>query len=267
MNLSVSNLAWPAEDLAPMLAALQEIGIDAVEIAPTAVWPSAPAVSSREVGDLRGLLADHGLQVSGLQSLLYGHPEFQLMDRSCWNDMSTHLRAVIALAGELQAGVAVFGSPKNRLRGARSEAQADEMAAEFFAGLIPDLQAAGVVLALEPNAPAYGADYLTHYADTVRLADLVGSPWVGPQVDTGCLTLVADDPAAAVQHRTPVHVHVSVPQLGAPPGEIDHEAVASNLRAIPYEGWVVLEMLAQPNPRETAIASARWLAETYGDPL
>jgi sugar phosphate isomerase/epimerase len=175
---------------------------------------------------------------------------------------------VLDLAGALGAKAAVFGSPKNRLRGDIPATEADEIAAEFFSGLGPVLQRNDVILTLEPNAPAYGADYLIRYADVVRLASLVDSPWIQPQIDTGCLAMVGDDTVAGVRFRAPGHVHVSAPYLGLPPDGMDHTAVADALRSQSYAGWVVLEMLPTGDDPRAAVASAmNWLRRTYGREL
>ena len=265
MKLSVSNLAWGGLDFADTVAALAELGITGVEIAPTALWPSAPDVTDTDLTLLRQVLDDHGLRVSGLQSLLYGHPEFQLLEPDRWPGLRDHLLRVLDLGHRLDADVAVFGSPKNRLRGALDESAADELAAQFFASIVPELQSAGVVLTLEPNAPAYGADYLTTYPAVVRLADLIGSEYVQPQIDTGCLAMVGEQPAEAAELRLPRHVHVSAPHLAPVPGEADHAPLAGSLSALGYDHWVVLEMLADPAaPKDTVVRCARWLVDTYG---
>lgn len=264
MRLSASNLAWGAHDFGELVAALKNHGLEGVEIAPTALWPESPDAPDAEVAALRSSLDDAGLQVSGLQSLLYGQPDLQLFDRTTWPRLTEHLRRMVALAARLDASCAVFGSPRNRLRGGLSAEQADQLAAAFFQTLEPDLAASRVVLTLEPNAPAYGADYLTHYEDVVRLSDLVGSDWVRPQIDTGCLAMVDDDAAIAALSRTPGHVHASAPNLLPPPGGVDHDRVAAALHDTGYEGWVVLEMLPSgDDPRSAAINAIDWLRETY----
>lgn len=265
IRLSISNLAWPdapVDDVAPRLGA---VGIDGVELAPTAIWPEAPNVPVAQVRAYARRWQAHGLTVSGIQSLLYGHPELQILDRDRWPAMREHLGAMVRLAYELDSQVAVFGSPKNRVRGELAVPAANAVCAEFLTSLLPVLEGCGVVLALEPNAPAYGADYLTHYADTVALSDLVASPWVQPQIDTGCMSMVDDPPEQAIHDRLPAHVHISTPNLLPPPGPINHHAIGQSLATSRYDGWVVLEMLqASTQPLEVAVQSARWLTETYG---
>ena len=265
IRLSISNLAWPrtpVDDVAPQL---KDAGMDGVELAPTAIWPRAPHVPSQEVREYAERWRDQGLAVSGIQSLLYGHPEFQVFDRDTWPAMREHLTLMIRLARDLDTHIAVFGSPKNRVRGELGDPEANEMCAEFLANLVPVLADCEVVLTLEPNAPAYGADYLTRYADSVALSDLIATPWIQPQVDTGCLIMVDDEPAQAVRTRIPAHVHISTPNLEPPPGTVDHIALREALGNSHYGGWVVLEMLqALPDPLEFAARSAQWLTDTYG---
>lgn len=265
MRLSISNLAWPDTPIHEVAPRIKQAGMDGVELAPTAIWPHAPHVPSGEVRDYAQRWRDHGLTVSGIQSLLYGHPEFQIFDRDTWPSVREHLTSMIRLASDLGTHIAVFGSPKNRVRGELGDTAANAMCREFFTGLLPVLGDCGVVLSLEPNAPAYGADYLTHYAEIVALSELIASPWIQPQVDTGCLTMVHDDPAQAVWTQIPSHVHISTPNLLPPPGSVDHIALQKALVANRYDGWVVLEMLrATTDPLEAAVQSARWLTDTYG---
>lgn len=264
MRLSISNLAWPKAPVDEVAPRMKEAGMDGVELAPTAIWPHTPHVPSMEVREYAQRWHDHGLAVSGIQSLLYGHPEFQVFDRDTWPAMHEHLASMIQLAHDLDTHIAVFGSPKNRIRGEISNTEANAMCGEFLSELLPALANCNVILTLEPNAPAYGADYLTHYADTVALSKLIGSPWIQPQVDSGCLHMVHDDPAQAVRTHIPVHVHISTPNLLPPPGPVDHDALREALLSSGYDGWVVLEMLqATANPVETAIESAQWLVDTY----
>lgn len=263
-RLSISNLAWPDAPVETVAPRLKASGLDGVELAPTVIWPDAPHVPAKVVREYADRWRDHGLAVSGIQSLLYGRPELQLFDRRTWPGLTSHLTQMLTLAREVDTHIAVFGSPRNRTRGERSPDDADRMALEFFHGLIPELDAHGVILTLEPNAPAYGADYLTRYSDAVALSEALASPWVQPQIDTGCMAMVGESPTDAIRTRLPAHLHVSAPDLLPPPGPVDHETLQRVLNENRYDGWIVLEMLqAAPDPLDTAIASAQWLSRTY----
>lgn len=264
---SVSNLAFPDVPVRHIAPLLKNAGVSGVEIAPTVIWgTNLTGVSPRHVVEQTVLWSAHGIHVSAVQSLLFGRPDLQLFDRDTWPAMRDHLRTVLDIASGLGTSIAVFGSPKNRIKGDLSTADAHSIAAEFLSSLLPDLYAADVVLTLEPNAPQYGADYLTTYADVVTLATLVNSPWVRPQIDTGCLIMAGDDPVAAARLHRPTHVHVSVPNLHGYGGPTDHKALSAALTDSGYDGWITLEMLpaATGDPTQHVINGATWLAQTYG---
>ena len=265
MKLSVTNLAFPRGDVLKFAPQLVQSGITAVEIAPTMLWPNAPNVNS-EVREFASRAQDLGLQVSAIQSLLYGHTEFQLFDRTSWPSFRNHIRGMLRVAKELGAQVAVFGSPKNRIRGNIPESDAHVIAADFFHSIIPYLEEMGIVLTLEPNAPAYGADYLVYYRDVIELVELVDSSYIQPQLDTGCLDMVNDDSVRGIFQRSPAHVHVSAAGLAAPPAGVDHLAISNALHQSGYVGWVTLEMLQQAaDSAMTTLSCCRWLASVYGE--
>lgn len=262
MKLSISNLAWgqtPLEEIAPHLKAA---GINGIEIAPTALWPDLTKVSINDVTKVRKYLNDEGLLVSGIQSLLFGHPEYQLFDPSSWIKMLEHLKMVIKIGGELGADAAVFGSPKNRIKGALSENDANQQAKAFLIQLAEVLAENEIVLTLEPNAPDYGADFLVNYEEVVLLSSQIDSPHIAPQIDTGCLWMVGIDPLDAFKDFTPHHTHLSTPHLGVVPGNFNFKDLIKFAHKNDYQGWLVIEMLqGHSDDFLGAFESAKWLAE------
>jgi D-psicose/D-tagatose/L-ribulose 3-epimerase len=263
-QLSISNLAFPDIEIETIAPILWQAGIRGIEIAPTVVWENAPKVTHFQAREYVEKWRSQGFAISGIQSLLYGHAELQILDRNSWPNLYEHLSQMIKLASELETHVAVFGSPRNRVRGNIPIAEANEICAEFLSTLLPVLSKNDVVLTIEPNAPDYGADYLLRYSDCLALADLIASPWVQPQIDTGCLAMVEDPLLEAVNERVPFHVHVSAPHMLPPPGQIDHLEFSNTLKINKYNGWIVLEMLPTPGDKLTFLRDkAQWLFETY----
>jgi sugar phosphate isomerase/epimerase len=151
----------------------------------------------------------------------------------------------------------VFGSPKNRQKGTLDKGLANEIAAEFLSQLIPVLKRNGVVLTLEPNAPAYGSDYLINYLDVVELSALVSSSQIKPQIDTGCLWMVGEEPLSAFKICTPHHIHISTPYLGEVPGSLNFLDIFKEIKTSDFSGWLVIEALNKTI--EQSIAMAKWL--------
>jgi sugar phosphate isomerase/epimerase len=174
--------------------------------------------------------------------------------------MLKHLEFMIDLAGSLGATVAVFGSPKNRIKGELTPLEANEMATRFFNRLAPCLAGNNVVLTLEPNAPAYGADFLVTYEEVVDLAQQINSPNIRPQIDTGCLWMVGVQPEDAYKLMTPQHIHLSTPFLGEVPGNHDFNELLNVVKSTNYKGWLVIEMLSTEGDNLIkALDSAKWL--------
>jgi D-psicose/D-tagatose/L-ribulose 3-epimerase len=262
LKYSLSNLSWGETPINQMLPRIKQIGFHGVEIAPTAIWPEIKSTDASLFKKMRYLIEDNGLEVSALQSLLYGNLDYQLFSRGTWLMMKSHLEFMFTLAKTLGASVVVFGSPRNRLKGELSKELAHEIAAEFFATLLPSLERNNLVMTLEPNASEYGADYLLNYSDVRQLSSLINSPHISPQIDTGCLWMVGEEPSSAFRSFTPHHIHISNPNLGILPGESNFKELFSLIRDSGYKGWLVIETLG--NSGDAAIEAAQWLRDELG---
>jgi D-psicose/D-tagatose/L-ribulose 3-epimerase len=241
MKLAVSDLAWqPAEDEAAARL-LRGLDVRYIELAPTKVWPNLDEVAVPEARALRQKWADRGLEVVALQAILFGHPELRLFGSDADRErLLQYLGGIFRLASELGAGVLVFGSPKNRLRGDLSPEQALDSAAELFRAAGAAAADQGVTLLIEPNAPQYGCDFITTAAEGAELVARTDSPGFGLHLDAGCMTMAGDDPADAAEYP-PQHFHVSAPFLGPVTREaVDYRPFAAALAA--HQGYVSIEM-------------------------
>ena len=260
MKLSISNLSWGNTDIEIIAPRLKKIGMHGIEIAPTAIWDDINEVTVEMASNYAKLIESNGMKISGIQSLLFGHPEFQLFDKSSWPAMQLHMHKLIEIGGQLGADIAVFGSPKNRIKNSLDIEEANDIAVDFFTNLIPHLENANLTLTLEPNAPQYGADFLTRYQDTIDIVKRINSSWIKTQIDTGCAIMVDDNPTELFRLYEPAHIHLSTPNLAPVPADSNfHPFLAEALRSN-YREWLVIEMLCglDKNGSE-ALNSAKWL--------
>lgn len=259
MKISISNLALGNSDLVQIAPTLREIGARGIEIAPSLIWKAEKSVG--EYQQFAKALSRHGLQISGIQSIFFGHPEFQVFDTSTWPAMIKHLTKIIELGGAVDADVVVFGSPKNRKRKDIPKQKADEIFRSFLENIIPLLESIGITMVLEPNAPDYGADYLTTYQEVVEMIKTLDTRLIRPQIDTGCMTMVGEDISRSLEKSLPHHVHISVPNLEAIPGDLDFSKFFENLKQSEYKGWLVIEMLSNLDVSysSSTIESLFWL--------
>jgi sugar phosphate isomerase/epimerase len=249
-RLAISNIAWDAaEDDAA--AVMRECGATGVEIAPTK-WRDDPLEApAADVAAYRRSWEDRGLPIVSLQSLLFGRPDLQLFgDDATRAALIDYLRRTIDLAAGLGARRLVFGSPKNRVRGALPLADAIAAASDVFRRLGEHAHERGAVICIEANPPGYGCDFITTTAEAAALCRAIDHPGVGVNGDLGGMTMAGEDPAIAISEAASVlaHFHASEPNLAelgtAANGEkrSDHAAAASALAAVGYDGWVSVEM-------------------------
>jgi D-psicose/D-tagatose/L-ribulose 3-epimerase len=157
---------------------------------------------------------------------------------------------VMRIGAWLGAGPLVFGSPRNRKRGAMEPERAMDVAAEFFRRAAAVAADEDVVLCIEPNPPEYDCDFITRTAEGLELVERVAHPGFGLHVDASQITLSREPmPDAVTRCAGRIrHFHASEPMLG-PIGEggADHAAMAKALRSVEYGNWVSIEMRQVPD--------------------
>jgi D-psicose/D-tagatose/L-ribulose 3-epimerase len=269
MKLAVSNIAWPIEWNAAALERLHANGIGALEVAPTMVWPNWVGIDAGSVRDFRRRVEAFGLTISSLQSILFQRPELQLFgSEQRRSELDEHLRRCADLAVDLGAYALVFGAPKNRVLGERTEDEAFAMAAEFFAKIGDYCAGRGVCLVFEANPAEYGCNFATDSGTAARLVRAAGSAGFQLHLDTACMHLAGEDATESITRNAGIlrHFHVSEAYLGsfANPS-LPHAGVAGALRESGYDGWVTLEMRASEPPLPALEESIRSLRRLYDD--
>lgn len=247
MKLAISNIAWRADEDEAVAELLPRAGFTGVEIAPPRVWKHPLEATSAEVKAHRTFWQERGLPIVALQSLLFGHPELTLFESAeARRQTLAYLTGMIHLAEQLGARVLVFGSPKNRKRGALAPEQALTIAADFFHELGNAAVRLGVTFCVEPNPTFYDCDFVTTSTEGLELVERVHTPGFGLHLDAGAITLAGEDPAQALSQAKGkfVHFHASEKNL-APVGiakTVDHERFSRLLKETGYNGWVSVEM-------------------------
>jgi sugar phosphate isomerase/epimerase len=246
MKIAVSNIAWPTEQDRTVADAFASAGVEGIEVAPTKIWPSPLEATNAQIDDYRRFWEGHGLPIVAAQALLFGRPELTLFtDRETRRQTLDYLRGIVRLCGRLGAQALVFGSPKNRRAGDRHRAAVWDEAIDFFRQLAQTAAGEGTRVVVEANPREYGADFITHAAEAMRLVRSVDHPGCQLHLDAACMKLADDDPGEVLPHVGDIlaHFHASEPFL-APIGQgtVDHARVAQALAAAKYAGWVSIEM-------------------------
>lgn len=248
MRLAISNIAWDiAEDIS-VAKLLGKFGIDAIDVAPGKYFPDPANAKDEDIAKVRRWWADHGIEITGMQALLFGTTGLNIFgDGKSQDAMQKHLRAVCRIGAGIGATRLVFGSPKNRDRSGLSDIQTFEQAVKFFRRLGDAAQEHGVFVCLEPNPARYGANFMTSSAETAHVVAAVSHDAIRMQFDTGALTINGESPEAVLECNTRLigHIHASEPDL-VPLGDggTDHQMMHKALQHHIPDHVVSIEMAA-----------------------
>lgn len=261
MRLAISNIAWdPDEDIA-VAALLRRYGIDAIDVAPGKYFPEPATATAQDIARVKNWWADQGIEITGMQALLFGTTGLNIFgSKESQAAMLEHLAGVCRIGGGLGGTRLVFGSPKNRDRGALDDGEVEQISSAFFRRLGDIAQSFGVTICLEPNPPLYGANFMTTTTETAAVVAKVAHPAVRMQLDTGALTINCEDPLQLLRKHASLvgHVHASEPNL-VPLGDggTDHRRVAAALGQYLPRHVVSIEMVAtKDEPHERSIERA-----------
>lgn len=259
MKLAISNLAWePAEDDAAA-DRMRACGYHGVELALTKYFPQPLSASAQQMADLRRAWERRGFPIVALQALLFGQADLNLFGSPAQQDSFVeYLGGIIALGGALGAHALVFGSPKNRRKGERTEEAAEREAVPVLRRLGDLAVRHGTRLCIEPNPVVYGCDFVTNTGAGLRLVKAVDHPGFGLHLDAAGATLAGETLADSIRlcGGAICHFHASAPNLG-PLDEVEvaHAEAGRALTAQSYSGFVSIEQRAVQGDAEARLDS------------
>ena len=274
-TLAFSNIAWSFANRLEVYDVLKSHGFTGLEIAPGLFFSGEDDPFVPSEGGARERLREieaAGLTLVSMQSLLFGVEGAELFGPAEAAERLTHgLTRAIELAGRFGIPNLVFGSPRQRVipPGLAHE----EVIARARSVLLPlaDLAAArGTVLAMEPNPPEYGTNFMANFPDALAMVKALDHPAITLNFDVGALhmTNAFDAVGAYIAEAGPLisHLHFSAPFLGPAPASPDEAAaILRSLAAIGYGRSVSVEMKAvTPNEIEAVALAADRLSKGAG---
>lgn len=261
MRIAISNIAWDISEDIDVSKLLAKFGIDAIDVAPGKYFCDPGAAKDDEIITVRRWWADKGIEITGMQALLFGTNGLNVFgDTNSKRMMLDHLRAICRIGSCLGAKKLVFGSPKNRDRIGLSDNQALDQAISFFRQLGDIARENGVLVCLEPNPTCYGANFMTTSAETALVVTAVAHGSIKMQFDTGALNINEENPDFVLNKYASLigHIHASEPDL-MPLGdrETDHREIHKSLLKYLPDHVVCIEMLTtKDEPHLTSIERA-----------
>lgn len=243
-GLGVSSLAWNPPEDQEIAGLLQSRGVSYIDLVPTKYfgWDDSSAV--QKALQIRGDWAEFGINIRGMQSLLFGAGPLNILHPEDWPKLTAHFEQVFSVASALGANRLVFGSPNNRKRGPIDSLEAESIAGEFFGKLADQAQDHACLVLLEPNPEEYGCDFVTTTSEAVSLVQKVGHPNLRAQLDLGTCFYnneQADDTFQA-SAASIGYIHLATKKLQALQDEPNPQ-ITKLLSVLPKEQPVSIEMM------------------------
>ncbi len=267
-EIAASTIALPAGDHDAEFARLADIGIAAVEVAPSRRWTDTwEGLGADAIKRYRRVIEGAGLKVAGLHSLLFDHKDLVLFGdddtRARLADFLVHLSAVCR---DLGGRTLIWGG--GRLRGDVPVADATARATGFMAGVCRRIEGHGTVYCFEPLGPN-DSDFINSALEALAICRAIDHPAMAIQLDAKALVEngeVSPDVFGAVAGNL-VHVHANEPGLTVvgSSGQVDHAKIGALLGEIGYDGYVSAEqrMFNEENWADDLAASARAIDRHY----
>jgi protein FrlC len=239
-----SALSWlPCRSLEDTVNSAARIGYDAIELAACAPHAYPAFVDEGRRTEIRNLVADAGLEISGINACPGGPAG---LNPSSPDDAEreaalAHVVACLQLAHDLETPLMVWVGGWTRY--GQSHADAFERTGESLRRALDVAAPLGVKLAVE--AASEIADVLENVGDTLRLLDAVDADpaAAGALVDTLPVIFESDDPCAQFVEAGERLLQVHLQDLeGDPAGtHTDFRSCLEQLTALGYEGWLTIE--------------------------
>ena len=241
LKLAISNIAWDKAQDGELYAFLREQGFCGLEIAPTRVFPETPYEKcARAKAFAAALKKDFGLSVCSMQSIWFGIGQKIFGTEEERNFLVSYTKKAVDFARAAGIGNLVFGCPKNRDAGGRDVTSA---AISFFSEIGAYAAANETIIALEPNPPIYGTDFLNTTASAFAFCRAVSCGGLMVNVDLGTVIENGEDLGVISENLALVnHVHISEPYLAPIKKRSLHAALRRVLEDGGYDKFVSVEM-------------------------
>ena len=245
MKLSISNIAWSADQDEKVYGMMQQLGFTGLEIAPTRIFPEKPYEDLTKASHwAKKLKADFDFEVQSMQSIWYERSEVIFGEASERQILLDYTKKAIDFAAATGCKNLVFGCPKSRnVPEGMTEEQANEIAVPFFKDLGDYAFSKGTVLALEPNPPIYNTNYMNTTAEALEFIRLVDSKGFLLNLDVGTMIENGESVSLLTENIYLInHVHISEPGLKLVQERDLHRELITLLKAGGYDRFVSVEM-------------------------
>lgn len=241
MNLSISNIAWSAENDEKVYTWMKKYDYSGLEIAPTRIFPENPYDEREEAANwAENLKKEYGFIVPSMQSIWYGRQEKVFGTDEERETLVEYTKKAIDFAEIIGCKNLVFGCPRNRNV---PEGVNPELAVPFFKEIGDYAWEHRTVIGMEANPPIYNTNYINDTVAALELIEQVDSKGFLLNLDMGTV-IQNDEDITELKGKVHLinHVHISEPGLKPIEERKLHKELKKILEAEGYDGFISIEM-------------------------
>lgn len=248
MKLSISNIAWDAQDDDKLYEKMKYYGYTGLEIAPTRIFVDKPYEKIEAAHEWHATLqSKYNFVVSSMQSIWFGKNELIFADNLQRQILLDYTKQAICFASAIQCKNLVFGNPRNRVIPDNTNSQLWESGVAFFRQLGLYAKEHNTVIGMEANLTIYHTNYINTTSQAIDLIEEVGVDGFLLNLDIGAMIENKECVEILERHAKLInHVHVSEPFLQSicmhDERRAFHSELAAFLRENHYQGYVSIEM-------------------------
>ena len=240
-KLSISNIAWSAENDNTVYSWMVKHAYSGLEIAPTRIFTESPYDSLQDAKTWSDQInKEYGFVVPSMQSIWFGRQENMFNSDEELRKLIDYTKKAIIFAQTIKCRNLVFGCPRNRNI---AEGRNSDVAIDFFKEIGDYAAEHGTIIGMEANPSIYNTNYINNTASALTLIKTVDSKGFKLNLDVG--TMIQNDETVNdlidnVKYIN--HVHVSEPGLKAITERKLHNELYEILKSEKYDGFVSIEM-------------------------
>lgn len=241
MKLSISNIAWTADQDEAVYEIMKKNGFTGLEIAPTRIFPDKPYNKSEAAHKWAvKLKQEYSLSVSSMQSIWFGRQEKLFGSEEERRILMDYTKKAVDFATAVGCRNLVFGCPQNRKI---PEGADEQIAVSFFEELSAYAFSCGTAIGLEAIPLIYNTNYINDTLSALELIRKVNSKGFLLNLDVGALIQNGESIKELESSISFInHVHISEPHLKPVKKRPLHWKLKEILLADGYKGYISIEM-------------------------
>lgn len=246
-KISISQIAWKPEHDRNAYRVMQKVGISCIETTPARFWSDPDRADKEETAERIEELKRYDITPLAMQALLFGRRDLVIFgDPEARLATLNYLKHLIIATATAGFSVLVFGSPRNKLKGALPHEEAMKIATEFFQKVAEFAKGRKIDFCIEPTPSIYGADFIETTIEAVNLVKRCDFENLKINLDLGTLRSEADTLEKSLEFFLEYAGHFHVSEFKLVPIGLDfdlHNRVSEVLKRNDYERAVSIEML------------------------